>query len=187
MAVPVRLQRTDVEDLGNFLGSCGTSQRRIRRGLKLHPGLTRLEIRKWRVVGSGNYAQAVSVAKEQCGKFGIANARCVCQHRIEYRLQFAGRTADDLQHFGGRGLALARLTEFAGELVKLVPQACRGRVLDRRFAGLGPIRARNFHRPAPTAMHWLRRGWYQLSRVPRKWLAPGLHMRRNKSCPLYPR
>src|SRR5262249_42912015 len=48
-----------------------------------------------------------------------------------------------------RGLALGRLTEFAGELVKLVPQACRGRVLDRRFAGLGPIRARSFHRSLP--------------------------------------
>src|SRR5262245_66414715 len=126
MAVPVRLQRTDVDDVGDFLGSCDTPQRRIRWWLNLQPGLTRLEIRKWRVVGGGNRAEGVGVAKVQRGKFSVANARCVCQHRIEYRLQFAGRTADDLQHFGGRGLALARLTEFAGELVKLVPQACRG-------------------------------------------------------------
>src|SRR5262249_15188327 len=124
---------------------------------------------RWRVVSSGNEAQVISVAKVQHTDLGLANARGIRENGIEDRRQLATRGADDFQYFGGRGLALGRLTEFAGELVKLVPQACRGRVLDRRFAGLGPIRARSFHRPsAPTAMHWLRRRWYQLSRVPRK-------------------
>src|SRR5215468_5732756 len=131
-------------------------------------------------MSSGNEAQVISVAKVQHTDLGLANARGIRENGIKDRLKLARRRADDFQYFGGRGLALGRLTEFAGELVKLVPQACRGRVLDRRFAGLGPIRARNFHRPsAPTAMHWLRRGWYQLSRVPRKGLAPGL-----QGCPL---
>src|SRR5262244_533658 len=128
-----------------------------------------------------NYPKCVSLLEEKRARFRLTNARCVCQHRIKDRPKLARRRADDFQYFGGRGLALGRLTEFAGELVKLVPQACRGRVLDRRFAGLGPIRARSFHRlSAPTAMHWLRRGWYQLSRVPRKGLALGL-----QGCPLW--
>src|SRR5262249_44590033 len=102
-----------------------------------------------------------------------ANARGIRENGIEDWPQLARRGADDFQYFGGRGLALGRLTQFAGELVKLLPQACRGRVLDWRFAGLGPIRARSFHRlSAPTAMHWLSRGWYQLSRVARKGLCP---------------
>jgi hypothetical protein len=41
------------------------------------------------------------------------------QHCLEHRLQFAGRTGDDAQHFRGRGLLLqrfAQLVEQAGVL-----------------------------------------------------------------------
>src|SRR5215471_4964823 len=53
-------------------------------------------------------------------KFGVADARRILQHRLEHRLQLAGRTADDTEHLRGRGLLLQRLAQ-------LVEQA---RVLD---------------------------------------------------------
>ena len=57
----------------------------------------------------------------------------------EHRLQLAGRTADDLEHLGGRGLLLQRLGEIVGALAQLVEQprvldgdhGLRGEVLDQ--------------------------------------------------------
>ena len=59
-----------------------------------------------------------------------------CQHRLEHRLQLAGRTGDDLQHLGGRGLLLQRLREIARARLHLVEQP---HVLDRdhRLVGEG--------------------------------------------------
>ena len=36
---------------------------------------------------------------------------CVFQHGLEHRLKFAGRTTDDLEHLGGRGLLLQRFAQ----------------------------------------------------------------------------
>ena len=50
---------------------------------------------------------------EHDAKLGFAHARCVLQHGPEYRLQIAGRLADDLQHLVGRCLPLQRLAQLA--------------------------------------------------------------------------
>ena len=44
-------------------------------------------------------------------KFGFANAHRILQHGFENRLQFARRTADDLEHVRGRGLLLQRFAQ----------------------------------------------------------------------------
>src|SRR5262245_18352461 len=46
----------------------------------------------------------------------------VSQHRLKDRLQRSGRTADNLEHVGGRGLLLQRFGEIAGTLAQLVEQ-----------------------------------------------------------------
>ena len=69
----------------------------------------------------------VAFAKPQVAELGFADAGRIFQHRLEYRLQLAGRAGDDLQHFGGRGLLLQRLGEIVGALAQLVEQP---RVLD---------------------------------------------------------
>ena len=50
------------------------------------------------------------------------------RERRQHRLQIEGRTADDLEHIGGRGLLLQRFLEVARLRLHLVEQA---RVLDR--------------------------------------------------------
>jgi hypothetical protein len=49
--------------------------------------------------------------KPQVAELGSANARCILQHRLEYRLQFAGRRADDFKHISSGGLLLQRLAQ----------------------------------------------------------------------------
>ena len=46
------------------------------------------------------------VEPKQHAEIGLADAHRVRQHGLEHGLQLAGRTADDLQHVGGRGLLL---------------------------------------------------------------------------------
>jgi hypothetical protein len=43
--------------------------------------------------------------------FGIAQAACRFDQRIEHRLQIEGGAADDLEHVGGGGLLLERLAQ----------------------------------------------------------------------------
>ena len=45
----------------------------------------------------------------QSAEFGLADTDCVLQHRLEYRLQFAGRRTDDAQHLRRGRLLLQRL------------------------------------------------------------------------------
>jgi len=68
----------------------------------------------------GNHAEAVSVAEIEIAELCLAKSHGVLQHRLEHRLQLAGRARNDLQHIGGRGLLRQRLAQ-------LVKQA---RVLD---------------------------------------------------------
>jgi hypothetical protein len=72
----------------------------------------------------------------QVAEIGLADAGCVLQHGLEHRLELAGRSADDLEHLGGRGLLLQRLGELAGARLDLVEQP---HVLDRdhRLVGEG--------------------------------------------------
>ena len=58
-------------------------------------------------------AKNLSFAEIHVSELGLANARRVCEHGLEYRLQLPGRRRDDLQHLGGRGLLLQRLAEIA--------------------------------------------------------------------------
>src|ERR1700730_11478240 len=44
-------------------------------------------------------------------KMRAADAGSILQHRSEHRLQLAGRSADDLEHVGGRGLLLERFAQ----------------------------------------------------------------------------
>ena len=55
--------------------------------------------------------KGIAVAPETSAELGFADARRVCQHRLEHRLQLAGRARDDVQHLRGRGLLLQRLGE----------------------------------------------------------------------------
>jgi hypothetical protein len=53
----------------------------------------------------------LAVEPEQRAELGLADARRVLQHSLEYWLQFAGRAADDLEHVGGRGLLVQRFAQ----------------------------------------------------------------------------
>jgi hypothetical protein len=50
---------------------------------------------------------------------GLTDVGGIRQYNVEDWLELARRGADDFQHFAGRGLALARVIKFTGELVKL--------------------------------------------------------------------
>ena len=61
-----------------------------------------------------NTPNGIAFGSVQGPELGLADAYRVCQHGLEHRLKFAGRGADDFQHFGGRRLLLRRLTALAG-------------------------------------------------------------------------
>jgi hypothetical protein len=73
-----------------------------------------------------NETESVSFVEVHRSEFGLTDPRRVLQYRLEHWLQFAGRARNDLQHVGGGGLLLQRLSQ-------LLQQA---RVLDRHH-GLG--------------------------------------------------
>src|SRR5215831_7125075 len=52
----------------------------------------------------------------QYAELGLADAGRIFEHRLEHRLQLAGRTADDLKDLGRRGLLLQRLGELLFEV-----------------------------------------------------------------------
>jgi len=54
---------------------------------------------------------AVSFVEIQDSKFGLADACCVLKHRLEHRLQLAGRGTDNLEHVGGSCLLLERFPQ----------------------------------------------------------------------------
>src|SRR5262249_22499759 len=54
----------------------------------------------------------LAIEPEQRAELGLADARRVFQHSLEYWLQFAGRAADDLKHVSSRGLLLEGLAQF---------------------------------------------------------------------------
>src|SRR5262245_35630782 len=60
-----------------------------------------------------NDAERGCVVQVQYAELGLADAHRVRQDRLKYWLQLARRVRDDLQHVGGRGLLLQRLSELA--------------------------------------------------------------------------
>ena len=85
-----------------------TRQRRVR--LILHPshGVAPELIGIVGLAVHGHRAKVVAVNQEQVAELGLADAGRVFQHRLEYRLQLAGRRTDDAQHLSRRGLLLQR-------------------------------------------------------------------------------
>jgi hypothetical protein len=75
--------------------------------------------------------QALAIILEQCPELGLAKAHRVLQHRVEYRLQLAGRTADDLQDLRCGRLPLERFAQLV-EQPRVVDgdDGLRGEILD---------------------------------------------------------
>src|SRR5579862_1244274 len=92
----------------------------------------------------------VSIKKHD-PEFRVADARCIFQHCLENRLQFAWRTRDDTKHLRCRRLPLQRLREIIGALPQLVQQA---RVLDGDH-GLGGEILQQSNLPVGERMNFL--------------------------------
>src|SRR6516164_6653315 len=76
---------------------------------------------RWRVV-RGKEVQKFAVPAIDDSKLGVADANSVLEHRVEYRLQIAGRAGNDLEHLGGRRLLLQRLSKFSRALLLRLEQ-----------------------------------------------------------------
>ena len=70
---------------------------------------------------SGDPKDAI-VEEHEIAEVCLANAYRVLEDRPEHRPELAGRTADYLQHLGGRSLPLARFGQFASERPDLLLQ-----------------------------------------------------------------
>ena len=81
-------------------------------------------------------AESIAFDKIQDCEFGPAYRDCLVEDRLEHRLQFAGRTGDDLQNLRGRRLLLQGFGEIVGARLHLVEQP---HVLNRdhRLVGKG--------------------------------------------------
>ena len=85
--------------------------------------------------------EALAVPSEKQTECGTAKAGRLFQHRVEYRREIAGRTVDDLQHLGGRGLLLQCLVRLGQQPRVLHCNNClRGEAFEQRdlFVGEGP-------------------------------------------------
>jgi hypothetical protein len=83
----------------------------------------------WRRHGEQrNRTERLVLVAVQHAELGFTDTDRILQHALEYRLELAGRGADDLQHVGGGGLLLEGFREIIGTLAQLVEQAC---ILDR--------------------------------------------------------
>src|SRR6516165_8890796 len=74
---------------------------------------------RWRTDHGLHDKRAVPI-NVQHAELCLADAKCILQHGLKYRLKPARRTANDLQHLGGRLLLLQRL----GELLFQVGVGC---------------------------------------------------------------
>src|SRR5262249_21797018 len=52
--------------------------------------------------------ETLAIIEDQVTELGLADAHGVCQHSLEHRFQLTGRTADDAEDLGARGLLLQR-------------------------------------------------------------------------------
>jgi hypothetical protein len=48
--------------------------------------------------------KTLAIIEDQVTELGLADAHGVCQHSLEHRFQLTGRTADDAEDLGARGL-----------------------------------------------------------------------------------
>jgi len=70
--------------------------------------------------------EGVGVIEEEGAELGMAQRDSLLQHGIENRPQVFGRTCDDTQHLGGRGLPVVCLFQLAGESGYLLLQIGNG-------------------------------------------------------------
>src|SRR6516162_10398843 len=90
-------------------------------------------------------AKAILDAEPECAVACPTEFGRVREHGLEYGLQVAPRSSNDLQHFGRRGLLLQGFSEIIGALAQLVKQSrvldgddsLRGEVLDQLDLFLG--------------------------------------------------
>jgi hypothetical protein len=82
-----------------------------------------LDERRRRIM-NGNASELISLAEQKACKFGIAQADRILQHGLKHRLQCARRTADHLQHLGGRRLPLQCFTQIVGALAQFITDEC---------------------------------------------------------------
>src|SRR6516165_3371705 len=117
---------SDIGDLNRLLRCQRAPERRVGAGSDHGVASPFLGI-GWRNSVERNRTKAVSLRSIHCAKFGLADARRVRQHGLEYRLQLTGRRTDDLEHLGRCGLLLQCLGEIVGTMPQFVEQS---RVLD---------------------------------------------------------
>jgi len=89
-----------------------------------------------RYIVESDLTEDVSFVEIQRAEFGLADARCVLQHGLEHRLNFAGRARYDAEHLRCRGLLLQRIGKLVRALLLGLEQP---RILDRdhRLVGEG--------------------------------------------------
>jgi hypothetical protein len=74
---------------------------------------------KARVAAHRSGSEILAVIGVQMATCGLAQPQRLFQHRIEHRLQVAGRGIDDLQHLGGGSLLFQCLVKLGSALGKL--------------------------------------------------------------------
>src|SRR5262249_33531017 len=133
----------DVGDLNSLFYRHRAAERSVGGRADHRFAPTRLSECRWRSM-QGHSAESLALAQVERAKLGLADAHRVCQHGLKYRLKLAPRTADDLEHLGGRALLLQclgkvppRLGELTGARLKLLLQLARVRLelLFRRSLG----------------------------------------------------
>src|SRR5215467_16286296 len=78
--------------------------------------LTRLLLDKGRVTMNCHKAEELAVIGSELTVGRFAQARRLFEHRVKYWCEIAGRTVDDPQHLGGRGLLSERLVALGRRL-----------------------------------------------------------------------
>src|SRR6516225_3798924 len=126
IALDVSLLPRNVGDLHYLPCLEHTAKARARAGTD-RSALTILGVGRRRIIERSRMKR-VPVIQVQCAELGLAEARCLLQHRLEYGLQFAGRTADHLENLGRRRLPLQCLGKLARTRLKLLLQLARVRL-----------------------------------------------------------
>ena len=82
-------------------------------------------------------ANATALAQKHLAKLGLADRDGMLQHRLEHRLELAGRAANDTEDLGCRSLLLQRLSSLPPCLGKLPPCLVSVTLCFRKLAGPG--------------------------------------------------
>src|SRR5262249_57343403 len=103
----IRSVLPEIEDLQDLLGTGNTRERRVRNIGWINQRLTPIPLnigRRGPVHCDG--AKGFFLTKEQIAEVGLTDTRGTFQHGFEYRLELAGRAADNTKDLGGRRLLL---------------------------------------------------------------------------------